>query len=256
MSRLRPAILLVAFISFTLPLMPLQQLFKWFWPSAARRFPHWYHRQLARLLGFKVTVEGSLPNASGILIVANHVSWADIVILSAVAPVQFVAKKEVAGWPLFGSLARLQNSIFVDRTTRHSTGGEKDVITQHLNTGATIVLFPEGTSGDGRSVRQFRSSYFAVPEAIAIVPTTLSYTSCHGIPLSCRLRPRFAWYGDMDLAPHLWAALATGPIEVRVKFGEAFYVGKNGDRKHIARQSENLIRETLALTLHGRNNLG
>lgn len=256
MSRMRPAVLLVGFLAITLPLMPVQQILKWLWPNAARHFPHWYHRQLARLLGIKISIVGALPKTGGALLVANHVSWLDIVVLSAMAPVQFVAKREVGRWPLFGSLARLQGSVFVDRTTRHSTGGERDQIAQHLQKGATLVLFPEGTSGDGRSVRGFRSSYFAVDKNVAIVPVVLAFHRCYGLPLTRRLRPRFAWYGDMDLAPHLWAALAAGPIEVKVVLGDALFVGLMGNRKQVAQLAEAQVREGLALALHGRDKLG
>ncbi|MEL6873345.1 MAG: lysophospholipid acyltransferase family protein, partial [Pseudomonadota bacterium] len=104
-----------AFALLTLPLMPVQAILKRTAPDAARRFPHWYHRQVCRILGIRLHVDGQIDRNAPALIVANHASWLDIVVLSAVAPVSFVAKKDVAGWPFVGTLARLQRTVFVDR---------------------------------------------------------------------------------------------------------------------------------------------
>jgi len=96
MNRLRPWAILACFAALTLPLMPLQQLFIWFWPGMARVFPMHYHRLVCRVLGVRVELSGNPPGQGPLLIVSNHVSWLDIVVLSSVAPVSFVAKKEVS----------------------------------------------------------------------------------------------------------------------------------------------------------------
>ena len=93
MSRLRPPLILAVFAAFTLPLMPLQQLFVWFWPAMARRFPMHYHRMVLRILGVRLKVLGEPVLQGPALIAANHAGWLDIVILSAVAPVSFIAKR-------------------------------------------------------------------------------------------------------------------------------------------------------------------
>ncbi len=238
---------LIAFVAVTLPLMPLQQLFIWFWPAMAQRFPHLYHRLLCRILGVKVVVEGQLPQGA-CLLVANHVSWLDIVVLSAALPCSFIAKREVNGWPFFGSLARLQRTVFVDRQRRHSTADSRDIIARRLAQGDKLVLFAEGTSGDGASVKPFKSSFFAAAGSdTAIIPVTLAYVGLWNLPLTRRMRPFIAWYGDMDLAPHLWQAVKAGPVTVRVMFHDALDAAH---RKHAAREAENLIRETLADALH------
>src|SRR5688572_32840085 len=102
MGRLRATLILTAFLALTIPLMPLQALFVRIWPAAARRFPHWYHRQVCRLLGIRLHIEGALDAGKPVLLVSNHTSWLDIPVLSAVAPVSFVAKRAVGTWP-FGS---------------------------------------------------------------------------------------------------------------------------------------------------------
>ena len=192
MKHVRPTLLLLGFVALTLPLMPLQQLFLWFWPHMAERFPHWYHRRVAWLLGIRINVLGPRPKQGPAFVVSNHVSWLDIIVLSAVAPVSFVAKQEVSRWPFFGMLAKLQRTVFVDRDRRHNTGQERDAISDRLKEGGIIVLFPEGTSGDGRSVLPFRSSYFGAvhdPE-IPVIPVTLAYVQSWGLPITPREMPR------------------------------------------------------------------
>src|SRR6185437_10729059 len=115
---LRAFLVLSAFFAFTLPLMPLQLLLVKTGSRYARSFPHWYHRQVCKLIGIRLNVEGKIAEEQGVLIISNHVSWLDITVLSAVAPVSFVAKREVASWPFVSWLAKLQRSVFVDRNRR------------------------------------------------------------------------------------------------------------------------------------------
>ena len=145
-------------------------------------------------------------------------SWLDIIVLSAVTPLSFIAKKEVNSWPGFGTLARLQRTVFIDRDRRQSTGSSRDEMQERLKAGETLVLFAEGTSSDGWGVLPFKSAFFAAAEIpeVVVQPVTLAYRGHWGIPMMRRRRPFYAWYGDMDMAPHLWQALALGPIEVDV----------------------------------------
>jgi lyso-ornithine lipid O-acyltransferase len=238
----------------TLPLMPLQGLFVLFWPKMAGLFPHFYHKLLCRILGFKTLVRGALPRDGQCLIVSNHVSWIDIVVLSSIAPLSFVAKREVAMWPLFGFLAKLQRSVFVDRDKRQTTKHSGDQLQVRLAQGDRLVLFPEGTSHDGASVLPFKSSFFAAATApdIAIVPLALVYKQNWGLPLMRRNRGKFAWFADMDLLPHLWGVLCSGPLLVEVIINPALDADTGRDRKRAAQVSERTIRRCLAAALHGR----
>lgn len=252
MSRIRPWVVLAMFVMLTLPLMPLQQLFLWFSPRMARAFPMHYHRLLCRLLGVKVEVFGRVPQHGPLLIVSNHVSWLDIVVLSAIAPVSFVAKKEVAGWPLFGSLARLQRTVFVDRDRRHATGTSRDEMRERLAAGDIIVLFAEGTSGDGRTVLPFKTSFFGAAEmpGVLVQPVTLAYRGHRNLPMTRRLLPSYAWYGDMELAPHLVGAVSAGPIEVAAVCHPPLSLTGEVNRKALARHAEDQVRRGLVLALH------
>jgi lyso-ornithine lipid O-acyltransferase len=242
-------------VLITLPLMPLQWLLIRLWPAMARRLPFHFHRLACRILGFRTKITGALPEGGQCLIVCNHVSWIDILVLSTVAPLSFVAKREVALWPFFGWLAKLQRTVFVDRERRHSTKHSRTEMELRLAAGDRVVLFPEGTSHDGASVLPFKSSFFAAASApeIAIVPVTLAYIQNWQLPLTRRNRPRFAWYADMELMPHLWEALCAGPLTVQIIIHPALDQDTRTDRKRASATSERLIRQSLAAALHGRS---
>ena len=252
MNLARPSTVIALFVVLTLPLMPLQQLFIWFWPRMARTFPMYYHRVVCRILGVRVEVTGEIPQHGPLLLASNHVSWIDIVVLSSMAPVSFVAKSEVAGWPFFGHLARLQRTVFVDRGRRHATGGSRDDMRERLRSGDIMVLFAEGTSGDGRSVLPFKSSLFAAAEfpGVLVQPVSLAYRGHRNLPMNRRLLPAYAWYGDMDLSPHLLTALRNGPIEVTIVCHPPLSLGGELNRKALARHAEEQVRQGLVLALH------
>jgi len=252
-SSLRAASILARCAILTLPLMPVQKLLVATGSRYARTFPHWYHRQLARIVGIKVKCIGEKPSQA-CLIAANHVSWLDIPVLSSALPVSFVAKQEVAGWGIFGSLARLQRSVFINRDRRHTTGSSRDEIQDRLKAGDTLVLFAEGTSTDGNRVLQFRSAFFASAETDGLIvqPVTIAYDGHWGLPMTRRRRPFYAWYGDMELPGHLWQALAAGPIEVTVIFHKPMTVAGEGNRKALARKAEDIVRKGLMEALTGR----
>ena len=115
MARLRAIFILLGFLALTLPLMPVQFVLR------SKRLPWIYHRLLCKILGVTLIIEGAPPTGAALL-VANHVSWLDIPVLSAIAPLSFIAKREVRVWPLFGAMAKLQRTVFVNRESRHSTG--------------------------------------------------------------------------------------------------------------------------------------
>jgi lyso-ornithine lipid O-acyltransferase len=255
---LRPAVLLSVFAALTLPLMPLQWAFARWWPRLARGFPMHYHRMLARLLGIRINIVGCLAADGPTLLASNHVSWIDIVVLSAIAPLSFVAKREVRGWPLFGALAALQRTVFVDRDRRHATGQSRDTMQERLRAGDTLVLFPEGTSSDGRRVLPFKSSFFgaAALPGVVVQPVSLAYVGQGNLPMTRRLLPLYAWYGDMELAPHLWQALAMGPVEVTVVLHPPLSLSGEMNRKALSAHAEALVRRGLCQALHGRPRIG
>ena len=261
MATLRASVILFVFVAMTCIGIPLQWLAVKLRLSARRTIPRRYHRLVCRLFGVRIKVIGAhLPNSG--LIVANHTGWLDIPILSAIAPVSFVAKTEVGQWPFFGTLARLQRTIFI-RRERTKVGEGRDHIRRRLQEGDALVVFPEGTSSDGNRVLPFRSSLLAAAELVlgedaahhavhaSVQPVTVAYVGLHGMPMGRETRPFFAWYGDMELLPHLWEALKTGPIEAVVEFHPPMTIDEAGGRKALAAKCEAIVRAGLVRALRG-----
>jgi len=263
MQSLRAAALLFVFVVVTLCLIPYQALLLRFNLPGRKTFPQHYHRFLCRLFGIRLSVTGRPVAGEGVLMVANHTSWLDILVLSAVARVSFVAKAEVQSWPFFSTLARLQETVFVDRVRRSQTGEARNNIRERLEAGDALVLFPEGTSSDGNQVQPFKSALMGAAEAqvgtgaggevrhVPVQPVSVAYVGVHGMPMGREFRPLYAWYGDMELVPHLWEALQTGPIEVVVEFHRPVTVDSAGGRKALAVLSESVIRRAQARALSG-----
>jgi lyso-ornithine lipid O-acyltransferase len=249
----------LAFAALTLVLLPLQLIGIAFELRLQRTIPHLYHRILCALIGVRISELGRRSTASPALILSNHVSWLDICVISALAPVVFVAKSEVAGWPLLGWLAKLQRTIFIDRQARHRTGAATREIAGRLLGGDAVVLFAEGTSSEGTRVLPFRSSLVgAVHHAlgagthhthVTVQPMSLAYIGFGGVPIGRGLRERVAWYGDADLLPHLLHVLSSGAVDVTVSWGEAAAYDISADRKTIARDTERSVRRMTTAAL-------
>jgi 1-acyl-sn-glycerol-3-phosphate acyltransferase len=259
---LRRVYVFAAVGAITLALLPFQAVAVWLDLPLRRRIPVRFHRMVCAILGIRVRESGRRMHEHPLLIVANHCSWLDIPVITSVAPVVFVAKQEVAGWPLLGLLARLQRSIFVDRARRHTTHRVNAEIARRLAEGDPVVLFGEGTSSDGNRVLPFRSALIgSARDALAdagqtgrvwIQPLSIAYTGLHGLPLGRRDRPTVAWYGDLTMGPHLARMARHGAIDATVMWGEPVAFDEQSDRKAIARLLETEVRRGAALTLRGR----
>lgn len=210
------------------------------------------------LLGVRVTLKGHIATARPLLIAANHGSWVDIMVLASLADVAFIAKSEVAGWPLIGGLARMQHTVFVDRSARRESAAQADAIADRLSGDAALVLFAEGTSADGNRVLAFNSTLFAAAasphavkgvRAVTVQPVAIAYTRFHGIPMGRHLRRHVAWIGDQTLVPHVLGLLRHGAIDVEVHFGAPIHAaGKS--RKALARMAEDAVRAMMVAALH------
>jgi lyso-ornithine lipid O-acyltransferase len=263
MPTLRAFALAVAFLILTLASAPVQFVAIRLKSRVRVTYPHRYHRLLCRMFGIRITVVGRPVRDRGVLMVANHTSYFDILIMSAAAKVSFVAKSEVSSWPLFGLMARLQRSVFVDRNRRTFAGDARDTIRRRLRDGDALVLFPEGTSTDGNRVISFKSALLGAVENVRdpdtgenlpplpVQPVSISYVGLHGIPMGRENRPLFAWYGDMELLAHLWEALKAGPIDVVVEFHPPLTVDKTHGRKEIAALAEAIVRRGQVRALSG-----
>ena len=222
----------------TLILTPVQILILVIAPRFWWALPYAYHKLCCRIMGLKVRIVGTPAKTRPTLFVSNHVSYLDIPVLGSLVPVSFVAKAEVAQWPGYGWLAKLQRTVFVDRR-RKTTLQQRDSLHARLAAGDPLVLFPEGTSNDGNRILPFRSALLSVAEAapaerpLAIQPVSIAYTSVNGVPLGWGLRPLVAWYGGMELGGHLWRFSRLGQVEVVVQFHDEVRVGDFPSRKEL-----------------------
>jgi 1-acyl-sn-glycerol-3-phosphate acyltransferase len=161
-----------------------------------------------------------------------------------------------------GLLARLQRSVFVDRTQRHKTAEVNSEIARRLAGGDPVLLFGEGTSSDGNRVLAFRTALIgAARDALAeaahvkrvwIQPLSIAYTGLCGLPLARANRDQVAWYGGAALWPHLRRLVALGAIDVTVSWGEPVAYDEFSDRKKVARQLEDEVRALTIAALRGR----
>jgi 1-acyl-sn-glycerol-3-phosphate acyltransferase len=189
-------------------------------PRTLERRAQWVQhsaQRIIRCLGIECTVEGQ-PPASG-LVVANHLSYLDILALSAAMPCFFVSKVEVGGWPFFGRAARSGGTIFLDRASVASAHRVAAEMTKRFKMpiAVPVLLFPEGTSTDGSKVLRFHSRLIdpAVAMGAPVTAAAVRYVIHDGTP-----ERELCWYDDATFTGHLWKVLGVAGFEAEVRFGE------------------------------------
>lgn len=235
------ALKLSTFLLWCALTMPIQVVFLWLAPHSRvpQIIPVLYHRFLCAVFGLRYEVVGTPLNHGG-LMTGNHLSYLDIIILSAATPVSFVAKLEVASWPLFGWLAKLQRTVFVERRSVRARDGAQ-AIQQRMKDGYPLALFAEGTSTDGIDVLPFKSSLFAsvlnqdINQDIPVQPFTIALLTVGGRAADTpAIRNLYCWHGNMELLPHLWAFAKTSGAGVRLTFHPPHKAQDFADRKALS----------------------
>ena len=202
----------------------------------------WSARFLA-LLDVDSRVHGRLDVRRGnVLIVANHVSWLDILVLNAHGPARFVAKAELAHWPLAGRLIRGAGTIFITRERRHDTRRVNDHAARALIGGDVVAVFPEGTTTDGTVLLKFHASLLqpVVDSRGHVQPVALRYRDARG---ALSTAPA---YGDESFAASFWRVCGERGLAVEVIAPAAIPAGE-AHRRELAREAEAAIRTALAL---------
>lgn len=259
-SPLRAFCRIVVYLALTIVLLPAQWVAVKAGLPLSSSLPVFYHRLCLRILGFSIQVHGAVETDGPALYVCNHISYADIPVLGALLPVSFVAKKEIEGWPFFGTLARLQRTVFVDRVTRQAAAHRDDMLGR-LESGSNLILFAEGTSSDGNVVLPFKSALFSVAEArptgrpLRVRPVSIAYTRLDGMPIGRAMRPLFAWYGEAPLLAHCWCAIGLGRVTVDVVFHKAVTIDDFGSRKGLAEHCFNVVSAGVSAANAGRTEL-
>lgn len=220
------------------------------------KLPLLFHKAILKIIGVRVRVSGPLP-APGTLIVSNHVSWLDICIIGSVLPVNFVAKADISGWPILGFLAKLQKTLFIKRDRRSDTANQRNAMQDRLLDGSRLLLFPEGTTGDGTIVFPFKSSLFAAAEVpendnpIPIQPLSLAFAELGGIPMSRRIRIKYAWIGDIGLLSNMLYILRSYSFTINLIFHEPTNLVEAGGRKKLAVSAHRQVQNGVANTTVG-----
>jgi 1-acyl-sn-glycerol-3-phosphate acyltransferase len=174
----------------------------------------WWSRGLCRILGLRLQACGT-PHAGATLFVANHISWLDIFCIAAVCPTQFLAKRDVAGWPLFGWLCRRAGTAFIRRGGDNGAGEATEQLVWRLRQGERVLVFPEGTSTTGETVRRFYPRLFqaAILARCPVQAIALRYPCAEGV------HPTVPFVGDDELLPHLWRLLGEPGLVAELQFG-------------------------------------
>jgi 1-acyl-sn-glycerol-3-phosphate acyltransferase len=183
---------------------------------------------------------------SNALVVANHVSWVDILILSSLRPSVFVTSVELKRTPLLGLLARISGCLFVERRSPSGLRREIGSLTGVLQDGVRVVLFPEGTTSDGETVRSFKGSLFdtAVRARVNVRPVCLRYRSVDGAQIDSHNRDRIYYYGGTRFFHHLLRVLALRSVEVDVAILRSLHPPDYPSRKELAARAHEVIANT------------
>lgn len=191
---------------------------------------------LVALAGVRVRVIGEPLPAENFVIVANHISWVDIFAINSLCAVSFVAKKELAEWPVAGRLLKNVGTLFIDRTKRRDTGRIVALLAQHIREGAPLAFFPEGGVSHGVGVRQFNASLLqpVIDAQARVVPIAISY-----FPL-----PRFD-YVNRNFLQSVWSILGARDAEVTLTI---LPLQRGENRRELAKRLENAIRSQIHLT--------
>jgi len=197
-----------------------------------------FHKGCCWLFSLRCSVTGQMHTGRPTLYLANHVSYLDVFILGGEIPGFFIAKSEVANWPILGPLAKLQNTLFFERKGVKIREQLK-VMATHFDQQGNLILFPEGTSTEGEHVEPFKSSLLQSVEMaetdVLIQPVTIAYTEHQAKPMSRNIRDHYAWYATMPFASHFFSALGMGRASVELIFHPPVSVKDFETRKECAR---------------------
>jgi 1-acyl-sn-glycerol-3-phosphate acyltransferase len=205
--------------------------------QAADRIGRRWARAIQRRIAMELVVEGELPEGP-VAIVANHLSYLDIVALWCVAPGVFVARADVAQWPLIGVASRLIGTISIDRSRKRDLLRVIPELSSALASGRNVIFFPEATSSPGVEVLPFRSSLFeaAARHGVPVVAVSLQYETPGSAPSAAW---QVCWWGDMPFAAHVFGLLKLPRLVARIRFADS--IEPSQDRKELCRLARDRV---------------
>jgi len=198
------------------------------------------------IFGIKVTADEYLPTKEGSLFVSNHCSYIDIVVIGSKIPVRFTPKSEIKKWPIIGWLVNMSLPVYIERKGNKARE-QKEVIQNIIKGGDNIIVFPEGTTNNGRELKNFKTSLFSVVEnsKIKVRPVVVKYKKIDGQNINNQTIDSIAWHGDMTFFPHLWGLMKAKKIEAEIKYLEPLSANDFESRKELAEKAEQEIRQNI-----------
>jgi len=189
------------------------------------RAMQWWARANSFILGIHITPTGSYKQNDVFFIVSNHCSYLDILIIGTIMPSVFVSKSEVASWVFLGRMVKLAGTVFVNRESKTAAAGVLAAIKERLESGISVVVFPEGTTNDGLTIRDFKSTFFKAPidSKVPILPLSIMYSHIDWMPVTPGTIDAVAWHSDMQFVPHFWNLLGFRRIDARIHFNPPLY---------------------------------
>jgi len=180
----------------------------------------WWAKIMCSILGIRVNKGGELVRKSDSFTVCNHISYLDIFVIGSIRPSVFLAKHEVRNWPIAGWMANLAGTVFINRESMRNAVDAMGVMEDRIDSGVNVVMFPEGTTSDGKKINPFKSSLFNLPAGrnFTVSPVSIRYTGINGKYVTPDMLDTIAWYGEMRLVPHFWDLLGLRSIEAALHF--------------------------------------
>lgn len=205
-----------------------------------QRLVQWWLRRVYLILGVQARVSGEIAPA-GTMLVANHISWLDIAVLGGTVTPRFLSKQEVRHWPVIGWLAEQAGTLFIERGRKGAAQGAADTLVRSLNDGRSVLVFPEGTTTDGKDVRRFFNRLFsaAIDTESPVQPIALRYLRADG-----SYHELVPYIDDQSLIESLWSILGDKRIIVEIHFLPLISI-ENSSRKELAVQAEESIRSVI-----------
>ena len=248
MSLIRLLFILFCLSTFIIIIIPIQITFNIFKLNVRYTFPVFFYRVIKNITGIRINVIGlndDKQKKPGILYIANHVSWFDILCLGAVLNARFIAKREVLKMGIFGFLARLSNTFFIDNLSKNKITEYSSSIRKKLISGESLILFPEGTTSDGNGIKKFKSSLMECvnsnEELLNVQPVSICYTLKNNLPMGIFNRRYIAWVGQISMVASMQNFLSTGSITVNLLFHPKTSIDKFNNRKELSVFCENEI---------------
>lgn len=252
-STIKTVISASLLLVWILLMVPVRLLAGLFYSRASTVVPRYFHRGVRRLFNIDLELEGELCTDEPTIYVCNHISYLDVFVLGSILPGSFIAKSEVAGWPLFGKLARLQNTLFFERNARR-VRDQIQVMKDHLVHRGNLIFFPEGTSTPGDHVEPFRSSLLQAADGeagVPIQPVTVAYVKYEQQMMTQAERDAYAWYLPMTFLPHFLNGLGLGKSTAKIIFHKPVMITDFESRKACAEYCEEQVRRGLMRALEG-----